>query len=614
MSLRKKRLLFASSAALALVLAACGGKSEKSGDKDGEASGGSIEFPKEVENEGESYDGEKILRVGLVQDSAFQGVFSNEFSQMSTDSTLMKYMFGDVMTQDENYQLATGDKAAALATEFNFDEATNTATIKIREGVKWHGNDQVEPKEVTVDDIIYSYEIIGHPEYTGVRYGENFKIVEGMEAYHNGEADKISGLEQVDDYTLKIHFTENPGPQINQAGGTIWAYAAPRHYWKDLAVGDIASSPQVREKPIGYGPFIVEKITAGESVVMKANKDYFLGAPKIDGIIIERVPSSGIVSALQSGDFDVTHNFPANQFKAIEGGIPGYTTLGALENSYDYLGFKMGKWDKEAKKNIYDPNAKMSNLNLRKAMGYAINVEALSEEFYHGLRMRADSAIPPTFGKFYRDDLEGFPYDHEKAEKLLDEAGYKDVDGDGLREDPKGEKLTITFAARAGSDAAEPIARYFLQEWKKIGLNVELLEGRLHEGNTFYDRVQNDDPAIDVYEAGWAVGSDPTPDGLYGETAAFNMTRYVDAKNTELIDNMTSEKALDLDYRLEQFYEWQKYFNEDAAPAIPTFWRTGLQLVNNRVSKWMHGNIVGADQTVYGLHLVDLTAEAPLKK
>lgn len=616
MSLRKKRLLFTSSAALALVLAACGGSgssnsSSDGGSADGEASG-VLEFPDEVENEGDPVEGEKTLRVALVQDSAFQGVFSQEFLQMSTDSTLMGYMMGNIMSQDENYQLAVGDEAAAAATEFTFDEETNTATIKLREGVMWHGNDEVEPEELTVDDIVFSYEIVGHPEYTGVRYGEQFKIVEGMEAYHNGEADSISGLEQVDDYTLKIHFTENPGPQIYQAGGTIWAYAAPRHYLQDVPVAEISSSPQVREKPIGFGPFKVEKITPGESVVYSANEDYFLGAPKIDGVVVERIPSSGIVSALEAGDFDVTHGFPANQYPAIEGGVAGYTTLGALENSYDYIGFKMGKWDAENGVNVYDPEAKMSNLNLRKAMGHAINIEALSEEFYHGLRMRADSAIVPTFGDFYKDDMEGFPYDPEKSKELLDEAGYEDVDGDGLREDPNGEKLTITFAARAGSEAAEPIARYFLQEWEKIGLDVELLEGRLHEGNTFYDRVQNDDPEIDVYEAGWSVGSDPTPDGLYGVDAAFNMTRYVDDKNTELINNMTSEESLDIDYRLEQFYEWQEYFNNDAAPAIPTFWRTGLQLVNDRVSIWKHGNIVGTDQTVYGLHMLDLLAEKPI--
>lgn len=622
MSLRKRRLLFSSTAAFALFLAACGGggDSSESGDQssggesdsgaDGEASSGVLEFPVEVTNEGESYEGEKTLRVALVQDSAFQGVFSNEFSQFATDSNLSSFMYGNIFGVDENYQLATGDEYGVAATEFSFDEETNIATIKIREGILWHGNDQVEPEELTVDDIVFSYEIVGHPEYTGVRYGENFKIVEGMEAYHNGEADTISGLEQVDDYTLNIHFTENPGPQIYQAGGTIWPYAAPRHYWQDVPITELDSSPEIREKPIGFGPFKVESITPGESVVYTANEDYFLGAPKIDGVLIERVPSSGLVSSLEAGDFDVTIGFPANQFPAIENGVPGYTTLGQLEGSYDYIGFKMGKWDAENGVNVYDPNAKMSNLNLRKAMGYALNIEAVSEEFYHGLRQRADSPIVPTFGDFYRDDLEGFPYDPEKAKELLDEAGYEDVDGDGFREDPNGEQLVITFAARAGSEAAEPIARYFIQEWNNIGLNVELLEGRLHESNTFYDRVQNDDPAIDVYEAGWSVGSDPTPDGLYGVDAEFNMPRFVDDKNTELIDNMTSEEALDLDYRLEQFHEWQEYFNNEAVPAIPTFWRTGLRLVNNRVSHW--NDVQGAENIFNHLETIDLTAEAPV--
>ncbi len=620
MSLKKKNGLLATSAAVALLLAACAGNNaeedtgtentgtedtgtEGTADQNGENTAEDSEtgFPDRVENEGEPIEG-GTLRIAMVADSAFPGIFSTEFYGINLDSQLMGPMLGTVLSQDEDFLWA--DQGIA---DMEFDQETNTVTLTIEEGVLWH-----DGEEVTVDDILFTHEIVGHPDYNGVRYSEAFQNIVGMPEFKAGEADEISGITVVDDYTLTIEYDEPEGPGILQAGGGVWAYAAPRHHYGDVPVQDIESSPQVRENPIGFGPFKVTNIVPGESVEYEAFEDYWRGAPNIDRIIVERIPTSGIVAALESGQFDVTWNMPANLYDSFAEGIPGYTTLGAPGQSYDYISFKMGEWDAEEGKNVYNPDAKMADLNLRKAMAYALDIDAVGEEFYDGLRYRADSHIIPNFGTFYKDDMEGYPYDPERAKELLDEAGYADVDGDGLREDPEGEPLTITYAARANSDAAEPIALYFIQAWNQIGLDVELLEGRLHETNSFYDRVQNDDPAIDVHEGGWGVGSDPTPDGLYGETAAFNFSRFVSEENNELISNMLSQDSFDNEYRTEQFHAWQEYFMNEALPAFPTFWRTELQLVNNRVSNFVHDAVPGQDVDTYGWHAIELLAEEPL--
>jgi peptide/nickel transport system substrate-binding protein len=620
MSLKKRYGLLASSAAVALLLAACGGDTsgqddtgaEDTGTEDTGTDAGTTDenadsaeesgtgFPDRVENEGEPIEG-GTLRVGLVADSAFPGIFSTEFYGINLDDQLMDPMLGEVLTQDENFQWTDG------AASMDFDQENNSVTLTLQEGVLWH-----DGEEVTADDILFTHEIVGHPDYNGVRYSADFQNIVGMEEYKAGEADTISGITLEDDYTITIQYDEPVGPGILQAGGGVWAYAAPRHHYGDVPVTEIESSPQVRENPIGFGPFRVTNIVPGESVEYEAFEDYWRGAPNIDSIVIERVPTSGIVAALESGQYDVTLNMPANLYDSFQDGIPGYTTLGAPGQSYDYISFKLGEWDAEEGRNVYNPDAKMADLNLRKAMAYALDIDAVGEEFYDGLRYRADSHIIPNFGEYYNDTLEGYPYDPEQANQLLDEAGYEDVDGDGIREDPDGEPLTINYAARANSDAAEPIALYFIQAWNDIGLDVQLLEGRLHETNSFYDRVENDDPAIDVHEGGWGTGSDPNPEGLYGETAAFNFSRFVSEENTELINNLSSQEAFDEDYRLEQFHEWQEYFMNDALPAVPTFWRTELQLVNDRVSQYIHEMVPGADPDTYGWHAIELLADAPI--
>lgn len=601
MLFKKKYGLIATAASAALLLSACGGKSDKKKSENIDDTG----FEKTVENKGEPIKGEKTLRIGLVAESAFTGIFSNEFSGGSIDSQIQEPMMGQILKADKNYQF-NEEFVEGAAGKLNYDKDRNVATITLKKGVMWQGNDEVEPEELTVDDIIFTHEIIGSPDYDGVRYGETFRNIEGMEEYHNGEADSISGLVALDDYTLEFHFKEPVGFQVMQAGGQIWTYAAPRHYYGDLPVSEMEESPQVRQKPIGFGPFKVNKMAAGESVEYVANEDYFEGKPKIDKILLERVPTSGIVAELKSGEFDITLNFPTTQYEQIEDGLDGYTTLGVTEGSYDYISFKMGKWNAEKGVNEYDPDSKMANLNLRKAMAYALNIDEVGERFFKGLRRRATSHINPNFGKYMDTKLKGYPYDPEKAKKLLDEAGYKDVNDDGFREDPEGNELVINYLARSGGDVAEPIAKYYLQAWKDVGLNVKLVDGRLHEVNTFYDRIQADDPKIDVHEGGWMTGSDPTPDGLYGETSAFNFSRFVDKKNTEFFKKMYSPELLDEDKRYKVFHEWQDYFMNDAAPLIPTMWRTEIQLVSDRVSAWYHSSASGMDESKYGLHKVDL--------
>ena len=609
MSLKRKYGLLASSAAVALLLAACAGDADTdtgtdTGTDNGgtEADGGDVVgvdsgFPETLKNDGEAVE-DATLKIALVAESAFPGIFSTEYYEINTDSQVMGPMLGSVLESDENFQWTSGGAA-----EMEFDKEANIVRLTLQEGVLWH-----DGEEVTVDDIVFTHEIIGSPDYDGVRYGGDFENIKGMPEFKAGEADSISGLVQVSDYELEIHYEEPLGVNVYQAGGPIWAYAAPRHYYGDLPVDEIASSPQVRQNPIGFGPFKVTNIVPGESVEYEAFEDYFRGAPKISKVTIERIPASGIVEALKQGQFDITYGMPTDTYESFEDGIPGYTTMGTPGQSYDYLGFKLGTWDGTT--TTMDPDAKMSDINLRKAMGYAVDIDQIGERFYSGLRYRANSHIIPNFGDYYKDDMEGYPFDPERAKEILADAGYEDTDGDGFVETPEGEELVINYAARASSDSAEPIALYFIEAWKEVGLNVQLLENRLHEVNSFYDRVQADDPDIDVFEAGWGVGSDPNPSGLYGVDAAFNFARFVDDKNTAFFEDMSSEEAFDTDYQIGVFHDWQEYFMNEALPVIPTFWRTELTLVNNRVSAYSLQQ--GADVDTYGLHAISLLADAPL--
>ena len=625
MSNRKRYSMLASTAAVALLLAACGnGDTEDTSEENGngtdtseevdsgeDASGGEqdgpapIEFDTRVENEGEAIDG-GTLSVGYVSDSPFTGIFSSELYQGAPDADVMSFMMGTLIGYDENYQF--DDSGAAT---FEMDQEAKTVTITLKDNVMWHDGEPVK-----ASDIAFAHEIIGHPDYTGVRYSGDIANIVGMDAFKDGAADSIEGLTVVDDQTLEIEYQE-VGVQMLQAGGGVWSYAAPRHYLEDIPVAELESAPEIRENPIGFGPFKVDNIVPGESVSYTAFEDYYRGTPKLDRIELETVPTSTAVAAMENASYDLFMEMPTDQFENYRD-IPGYTNLGVDDTAYTYIGFKLGEWQAaeqdedgniiEPAQNVLNPDAKMADKNLRQAMAYAIDNDAVGARFYQGLRRRANSPIIPNFSDYYNEELEGYPYDQEQAIQILDDAGYVDTNGDGMRETPEGEELVINFASMSGGEVAEPIVEYYMQAWERVGLDVQLLDGRLHEFNSFYDRVGADDPEIDIYQGAWGTGFDPTPEGLWGRFADFNFTRWATEENDEYMDAMTSNEGFDIEWRAEQFREWQEYFMEEV-PAIPTLFRKAVTPVNNRVGAYDITVGENPDTEGAGLHTLYLISE-----
>ncbi|KAF3302049.1 oligopeptide ABC transporter substrate-binding protein [Carnobacterium sp. PL17RED31] len=602
--MKKWYRLLGLTAAASLALVACGNSDSDSETADSSSSSesGEVVAPElaaTVDNEGEAIDG-GTLQVGLVTDSPFQGIFSWEFYEDAYDAEIMQFGFDSLFGTDDDFQIDDSGKATLA-----LDQENNKATITLKEGLKWSDG---EP--LTAEDVIYSYEVIGHPDYTGIRYDGTFQNVVGMEEYHSGEADTISGITQVDDVTVEIEFQE-VSPSMLQAGGGVWSYAMPKHYLEDVPVAELASSEKIRSTPVGDGPFRITKVTPGESVEYEANEYYWQGEPQLDNVVVEVVPSSSVVPALENGKYDVALSMPTDLY-ASYAELPGYTLLGREQLSYTYIGFKLGKWDAEAGEVVYDEDAKMADKSLRQAMGYAIDNDAVAQRFYNGLRSNANTVIPPVFGSFgaTTEEVPGYSYDPDKANQLLDDAGYVDTDNDGIREDSDGEPLQINFASMEGGETAEPIAQYYIQAWNEVGLDVQLTDGRLLEFNSFYDRIEADDENIDIYQAAWGTGTDPAPNGLYARNAALNYTRWATEENDQFMADFTSSEAFDEEFQRNTFVEWQKYFSEEA-PVIPTLFRQQVMPVNNRVKHFDYAHNPADD---FGWHTVEVTADAPVSE
>jgi peptide/nickel transport system substrate-binding protein len=517
------------------------------------------------------------LQVAYVSETPFVGQWVSALSNDATSSEVQSPAGGTIFNIDDSFKIIDGGPA-----DIEFDEDAKTATITLRDDLKWS-----DGEDVTAKDLWFSYILIANPDYESSRWTDSLANIVGLEEYHNGEADDVEGLtfpDGEDGKVLTIQFKDNK-PGFTQLGsGYILASVEPYHYLKDIEPSKLASAPETTTKPLVIGAYKPEKIVSGESIRYVPNEHYWGEEPKLDSITYSIVAPNKLVAALKSQQYDIVNGASNDLYDQVEK-VKGYEILGQQDLYFSALYFNLGEYDTKTSKNVTNRETPLQDKNLRQALGYARNVDEVFEKFSNGLSTRANSTIPPVFSQFTDDSIEGYPLDLDKANELLDEAGYKwhDEEAKDYRLDKDGKKLELTYLARSGNANSETIAQNYIQQWKKIGVDVKLYKNRLTDFNTWVEIAtspKNDD--WDLTDGAWSLSAEPSQQDLFSASAPYNFSHFTSDKLTELLNDIDSEKAQDPDYRKKAFVEYQKYVNEEAF-IIPTGFNISYTPVNKRV-------------------------------
>lgn len=590
----KRRMILRSALFLSMVvfLASCAKSKQKEvSTKSGAKSEKKLltrPFPYSADREGEILKGGTCV-IGVIYNTPWKCEFNDFLNADDVTSNVMRPMHGTFIKSGLNQEVVDGGMC-----NVSFDKERKVSTMKIHPKATW--SDGVA---VTADDLIYCYECICHPDYDGLRYDDDFKNIIGAEDFHAGKAKNISGLKKIDDKTLEVHFKSYMPSMLWGAG--LVSNPEPKHYLKDIPVDKLRTHERVRKHPLACGPFVMSAMVEGDVVEYMPNPYYCFDKPILDKIIMKRIAPTSAVAALKSGEvdlisvmsstidqlveFDDEGKFVRDENGKIKTKVDNVDFISSFDNVYSYIAFKFGKWNKEKEEVEMDENSKFKDKALRKAIAYAADTDGVNETFYHGMTITPNSFITPWHKDIYDPANTGYSYNPEKAKALLDEAGYKDIDGDGFRETPDGKPLHINYLAMSGSQVSEPVAYYFIQNWKDVGLNVSLNDGRLLEFNSFYDKVEKDDPDVEMYCAAWSVASDPNPRGLYGSASRMNLERWYNAKNDELLDVIESEAAFDNEKLLKAYKAWDENMMEEV-PCFPFQYYLKLQAVNKRMKHY----------------------------
>jgi peptide/nickel transport system substrate-binding protein len=164
----------------------------------------------------------------------------------------------------------------------------------------------------------------------------------------------------------------------------------------------------------------------------------------------------------------------------------------------------------------------------------------------------------------------------------LDEAGYKDIDGDGFREDPQGKKFVINFSHYATQNPTfESRAKALAQYWEAVGLKTKV---SMVDYNLYYDQLDKADKSMEVFFGGWSTGSDPDPTPLWGSKALWNYPRWVNPESDKLLDEALDMSVVgtDKNKRKDIYVKWQQLFMKDL-PILPIAELEETMAVNKRV-------------------------------
>ena len=535
-------------------------------------------------------DAGNILRVACVGSSAFIGLLLPTHSSESFDASIAGIQDGGLVSVGPGNRITSNGVVT-----YEINRAANTITMNMQQSPVWH-----DGTPLTLDDLVFAFELIGHPDYTGVRFGSsNVGNIVGIEEFQSGEADNIAGLQlSNNNRTLVIQFDEPISPDYQFAGG-VWTAPVARHWitpvLEDPEYGHAGLSDHMRARDeiLGWGPFKIDTVVVGESYYFTAFDDFWGGAPYVDGVLVEMVHADLIFEALRAGEYDIAAFTPADVAMFRQVPPTNFQLLGWPASSYNVFNFRMGDQLEDEDGNIYfqplEADRPIMNLAIRRAIAYATDRETHVQTFLNGLGIPAPMILHPFNASPFIDmDFQGFSFSLDRANQILDEAGFTERDEEGFRLDLNGEPMTLVYGAH-DNPANQVWVPMNLQNWNSIGLRVELFGGDFMDWmGAFLPTVawSTTPHEIDIFAMGWASGMNPDPSSLWGnreEAGDFNMPRYESPTFRRILDDIKSDRAWDdEEFVMDAYRRWAQAFY-DEMPAFMYQWSIDLIAANNRV-------------------------------
>lgn len=314
-------------------------------------------------------------------------------------------------------------------------------TWKLRPEVRWH-----DGTPHTSADVKFTVEAINSPAY-------NPESTDGF--------DRITSVDTPDPFTAVLHYKEVYAPyQLQFVRGTL-----PKHV---LDGRDIDTANDYNRAPLGTGPYKVAEWKSGESIRLEAVAGYWRGTPaKIPTLLFKFVANTNTrINQLKSGEVDMVVMFPWDKHREVAA-IPGVSVRRIDGNGYEHVTLNQRAFPAFA------------DLRVRQALNHAVDRDLIAKAILEGLAPVTAGPVQPVSWA-HNPNVRRYAFDPARAKALLDEAGWKDSNGDGIR-DKDGQRLSFTMITQAGFAVRENVAQVLQRQFKDVGVEVAV---QLHDGTS----------------------------------------------------------------------------------------------------------------------------------
>jgi peptide/nickel transport system substrate-binding protein len=333
-----------------------------------------------------------------------------------------------------------------------------TWVFHLRQGVKFH-----DGSDFTASDVKFTYESVLDQAFASP-FRAFYLSVDKVEA-----TDKNTVT-----FTLKTPFA----PFLSYMDLAIVPQAAVQKLGADFGT-----------KPVGTGPFKVDRWTTGDTIELSANDSFFGGRPNLDRVRVKVVPdNSGRVVGLESGDLDFVQSPVSPQDVSRVQSAAKLKVDRTPAAGYTYVNL-----------NCADPI--LADKKVRQALSHLINKQQIIDTIYKGIGKPANGPIVPGMWA-YSADVPSYDYNPDKAKQLLEEAGWKAA-ADGMRS-KDGQKLSLTVRTHSEDPDRKQLIQVLQSEFQKVGIDATT---STVEFPAFFQDMQ--DGKYQVGVIGWLNLSDP---------------------------------------------------------------------------------------------------------
>jgi peptide/nickel transport system substrate-binding protein len=466
------------------------------------------------------------------------------------------------LVYDTMYQLQLdGTFKLSLAESMDVSDDGLVYTYKIRDGVQFHDG---EP--LTAEDVVFSYQLYQNTEdYPWM--GDYTYYFENMEATENNEV-VITLSEAIPNIDAQL----------------VFLFVLPQHVWE-------SEDPVEYENvtAIGSGPFKMTEYRQNEFVHLAANEDYFGGSPNVDEVIFQTFENQdALVQAIRTGQVDMITEMPNTAVAGLreEENIEVVTGAPFAPGVTDIIFNQVSPENCPPDDGVCTGHPVLQDRNVRLALAHATDKQQIIDVVLLGLGTPGTTLIPDGLGFWYNSSLQDYAYDVAEANRILDEAGYLDTDGDGVREMPDGSQ-PLNFRINWPSDSidAPRIAELLSEMWGQAGVT---LEAQAMDPDALTSVCC---PAFDFDIIIWGWGSDPDPNLLLSVMTTDEIptgsseTGYSNPEYDELFAQQAVE--LDQETRKEIVWQMQQIVHDDVVYIIPFYAQNVQAYRTDRFTGWL---------------------------